>query len=102
MTDTEELNRKAEAYKVQLSESFNSTTFKILLGWKEEIESVILKIEKQISSWSLQISLKVILQCVGNTCRNTLYIHTYYLLTTCVLVGHMYTRSRNILNIIYM
>ena len=60
VSDTEELNRKAEAYKLQLSDSFNSTTFKILLGWKEDIESTLLKIEKQISSWGLQISLKVI------------------------------------------
>lgn len=70
VSDTEELNRKAEAYKLQLSDSFNSTTFKILLGWKEDIESALLKIEKQISSWGLQISLKVILLLVN------LFIHT--------------------------
>jgi hypothetical protein len=87
VSDTEELNRKAEAYKVQLSESFNSTTFKILLGWKEEIESVILKIEKQISSWSLQISLKVMLVI------HTVTHYTYILLTNnmCTCRTYVYT-----------
>ena len=34
VSDVEEMNRKANLYKWKISDSFNSTTIKILLGWK--------------------------------------------------------------------
>lgn len=33
-SDLDELNRKIQAAKWKPTDSFNSTTFKILLGWK--------------------------------------------------------------------